>query len=133
MRNVQTYEDFLEEGKGSKGLTGATESPAPAMTDDDAVEETVVVRATGGDKFDITTNAKSVAGRVEALIGQMGTMSFEAIKDQFLMILKDPSTHASEATRNKWLEIAAKARGKVDIMRSITNLYLKAANLGVEG
>lgn len=133
MRNVQTYEDFLEEGKAPKGLTGATESPAPAMTDDEAVEETVIVRATGGDKFDITTSAKSVAGRVEALIGQMSTMSFEAIKAQFLMILEDPTTHASEATRNKWMEIATKARGKVDIMRSITNLYLKAANLGVEG
>lgn len=132
MMNVKTYEDFIAEG--STGSTGATAdpAPAPAMTDDDAVEETVVMTPTRGDKFDITTSAKSVAGRVEALIGVMGTLSYEGIRDQFLAIINDPGTHASDATRNKWRDTVRTAPGKVALMRAITNLYLKAANLGVD-
>ncbi len=83
-------------------------------------------------KIDLSNSAKSITARVQGLIGRMATMSFEAIRDEFSKILSDGGTHASDSTRSKWMAVISNARGKVDIMRSITNLYLKGAGLGVE-
>lgn len=131
MRNVKSFEDFVEESKaGATGATGST-AAAPAMTDDDAVEETVVMKP-GPAKFDVTTSSKSIAGKLEAFIAVMGTLSFEAIREKFLSVVNDPDTHASDATRAKWVEAARKATNKVGMMRTITNLYLAGANLKVD-
>ena len=84
-------------------------------------------------KFDITKDKKSVAGRLEDFIGKMGGLEFEDIKAGFLAILNDEDgTHASDAVRNKWKDVISKSRNKVMLMHAITNLYLKAAQLGLD-
>jgi hypothetical protein len=95
------------------------------------MDETVVMRGTHGDKYDITKNKRSIAGKLEDLIGRMDKMAFPDLKSEVEHILKDEDTHASKATRKKWLDIVAKTFDKNRLMQSISNLYLKAANLGV--
>jgi hypothetical protein len=82
-------------------------------------------------KFDITKSSKSLAGKLESFIGKMGKLDVNAIKAEFMKILTDPDTYASEQTRSKWKAVVANAKSKIAIMQAITNLYLKAANLGL--
>lgn len=82
-------------------------------------------------KFDVTKAPKSIAAQVEPLISKMEGLLYEDLKNQFLTIVNDPLTSASEEVRNKWNNIAFKAKNKVMLMKSITNLYLAGARLSV--
>jgi hypothetical protein len=120
--------------KPGEGREGDPKYVVEAETRAEAIEETVIMRASKP-KFDVTSSAKSIAARLEAsgLIKRMDTMSLEGIKDEFGAILQDKDgTHASDATRRKWMDILAQARNKVSLMFSITNLYLGGANMKVD-
>ncbi len=80
--------------------------------------------------FDVTTNKRSIAGKLEPLIAVMEKMPMEELRSKVLSILEDKDTVASEETRNKWKIIFTKAKNKTQAMYTVTNLYLKAANLG---
>lgn len=82
-------------------------------------------------KYDITQSEKSLASAVAPLISKMEIMPLPDLKTEFTNILKDPSVHASEATRKKWFDTLTKATNKYSLMSAITNLYLKAAKLGL--
>ncbi len=82
-------------------------------------------------KYDITQSEKSLASAVAPLISKMEVMPLPDLKTEFTNILKDPSIHASEATRKKWFDTLTKATNKYSLMSAITNLYLKAAKLGL--
>jgi hypothetical protein len=99
------------------------------------LNETVVMK-TSRPQFDVTSNKKSIAGKVEPLISKMGNMTPEEIKAEFLAILNDPTTNASEQVRNKWKNVVnalsgAPAYVKNRLMQTISNLYLAGARLGV--
>lgn len=83
-------------------------------------------------KYDVTKSPKSIAGRLESLIGEMQGMEHADIRMQFESIVLDPETHASKETRNKWVEAMYRAKTKNDLMKTITNLYLKGARLGLK-
>jgi hypothetical protein len=77
---------------------------------------------------DITKDDKSIAGRVKNLIGEMGQMSYEDLKNAFRNIVTDEEgTNASPETRAKWIQALAKSTGKVSLMQTITNIYLGGA------
>lgn len=94
------------------------------------VVETVIMRPTAP-KFDVTTSKRSVAGKLEELIGHMGAMEEPAIRAAFTEILTSPDTHASPQTRAKWTDAMRKAVGKKSLMFLITNVYMGGANLRV--
>ncbi len=121
----------VKPGEGRKEGDGDPKFVIESMTERDAIDETVIMKASAP-KFDVTTSAKSIAARVTDLIGRMNAMSMEAIRDEFKMILTSGDTHASDPTRRKWLDIASNARNKFSLMKSITDLYLAAANMKVD-
>lgn len=82
-------------------------------------------------KFDITQSETSLASAVAPLIAKMDTLAFPDLKNEFTNILKNPEVHASEATRRKWSDVIVRATSKFSLMNAITNLYLKAARLGI--
>lgn len=82
-------------------------------------------------KYDITQSEKSLASAVAPLISKMEIMPLPDLKTEFTNILKDPNVHASEQTRKKWFDTLTKATNKYSLMSAITNLYLKAAKLGL--
>lgn len=81
--------------------------------------------------YDITKSKNSLAGRLEVFIGQMNGLQLNEIKNEFERIVRDPETSASPETRNKWLTVIGRSKSKVAMMNAITNLYLKAAQLGL--
>jgi len=97
---------------------------------EDFVNETVVMTASRP-KFDVSKSKTSLAGRLEDFISKMSNLAYEDIKSTFLSIVSDPTTQASDQTRNKWKNAINQIRGKAPLMTAITNLYLKAANMGV--
>ena len=94
------------------------------------ITEQVVMKASRP-KFDITKEKHSIAAQVEPLIGTMEKMPIEEIKDKFLSVLNDPSTYASNQVISKWKQVIQSAKNKISLMQTITNLYLKAAQMGV--
>lgn len=90
-----------------------------------------IIKKTSKPKYDITQSEKSLASAVAPLISKMEIMPLPDLKTEFTNILKDPSVHASEATRKKWFDTLTKATNKYSLMSAITNLYLKAAKLGL--
>lgn len=84
------------------------------------------------EKFDITKSKTSIAGKLEEFIGRMGQLNLDQIKSEFTKIVKDPATHASDQVRTRWMSVISNASNKIALMHAITNLYLKAAQLGVE-
>lgn len=81
--------------------------------------------------YDITQSEKSLASAVAPLIQKMEIMPLPDLKTEFTNILKDPNVSASEQTRRKWFDTISKATNKNSLMMAITNLYLKAAKLGL--
>lgn len=82
-------------------------------------------------KFDVTKSPKSIAAKVEPLIGQMDKMNLEEIRNKFSAIVNDKDTHASDSVRQKWNQALKFAKDKFAIMKTITNLYLAGARLAV--
>lgn len=82
-------------------------------------------------KFDVTKSPKSIAAKVEPLIGQMDKMNLEEIRSKFSAIVNDKDTHASDSVRQKWNQALKFAKDKFAIMKTITNLYLAGARLAV--
>jgi len=80
-------------------------------------------------EIDLSLQERSITARVEPLIAKMGTMTLEEIKKDFSAILNDPTTYASELTRNKWKNALRDAQHKNKLMFTITNLYLAGSNL----
>lgn len=89
------------------------------------------------DMPDLSQRERTIANRLEPLIGQMGSMAFDELMSAFIAILEDPSTIASPATRAKnkaiAMEIAAmrmNERYKLErLMKFITGLYTKGSKL----
>ena len=79
--------------------------------------------------MDLSLQERSITARVEPLIGTMGKMKLEDLKTAFLLVLNDPTTHASDITRAKWKNAVRDAKDKNKLMFTITNLYLAGSNL----
>ena len=80
-------------------------------------------------KIDLSLQERTITARVEPLIAKMGTLSLDEIKKEFSAILNDPTTYASDITRNKWKNSIRDATHKNKLMFTITNLYLAGSNL----
>lgn len=114
MKDIMSYDDFKQESEAKR------------------LNEMVTLSKKKSGR-DITGNKKSIAGRLENLIGTMGQMSYSDLKDAFRRILTDEEgTNASPETRKKWLDVLEKSAGKVSLMSTITNIYLGGANLKVD-
>ena len=83
-------------------------------------------------KYDITDSPNSIAGRAKPLFQRMGRISFGELRRQFSAIIEDPTTSASENTRNKWRTVLRTIKGKAQLMNGIKNMYLRAAGLGAD-
>lgn len=83
-------------------------------------------------KYDVTKSKRSIAGKLEEFIGRMNALGVDQIKEEFLNIVKDPDTQASQEVRTKWIAQVAKNNNKNSVMMTITNLYLAAARLSVK-
>lgn len=94
--------------------------------------ENVMLKRPKGNQFDVTKSEKSIASQLEPLFKQMDSMDFETLKNKFKSILEDPTTHASEQTRKKWLDTLKTINGKNRLMQVLGNLYLAGANMKVE-
>ena len=100
------------------------------FTAGEPTNETVIVKPTKH-KPDITKTGKSLASAVEPLIQRMANMDFPSLQTAFTEVLRDTAVSASDEVRNKWSEVVRNSKSKFSLMQAITNLYLKAANLGV--
>lgn len=94
--------------------------------------ENVMLKRPKGNNFDVTKSEKSISARLEPLFQHMDGMDFETLKNKFKAILEDPTTHASEQTRKKWLDTLKTITGKNRLMSVLSNLYLAGANMKVE-
>jgi len=83
------------------------------------------------EKFDVSKAKNSLAGKVEALIGQMDRMPYDEIRSKFYAIVNDKETSASDKTRQKWNEVMNRAKSKPALMQAITNMYLAGAKMSV--
>jgi hypothetical protein len=83
-------------------------------------------------RFDVTSSDKSLASAVAPLIPVMSGMTRDEIAGMFLYAINDWSLSISKETRQKWRVVVAESKTKTQLMFAITNLYLKAANLGVK-
>ena len=79
--------------------------------------------------YNLSNNEHTLTARVKILIGRMSDLSDSEIKQEFTEILHSPDTHASEATRTKWMQVMNEARGRVALMMAICNLHLAGDNL----
>lgn len=94
--------------------------------------ENVMLKRPKGNSFDVTKSEKSISARLEPLFHHMDGMDFETLKNKFKSILEDPTTHASDQTRKKWLDTLKTITGKNRLMGVLSNLYLAGANMKVE-
>lgn len=83
-------------------------------------------------KIDLSTVEDSITSQVESLISKMILMSESEIKDEFTRILYSYQTSISDNTRFKWMQIIDKSKGKLSIMKIITNLYLAGCKLNLK-
>lgn len=82
-------------------------------------------------KFDVTTNKRSISGMIEPMFARMDDMSYGEIVSEFLEILNDPTVHASEKTRQIWRDSINNSKDKTGLIKTMANLYCKAAGLGL--
>lgn len=78
---------------------------------------------------DLSTIEGTITKKVESLIGRMERMNEKQIREEFLEILESETTVASEETVSKWEWTVSQKKGKLQLMKMITNLYLAGSNL----
>jgi len=78
---------------------------------------------------DLSTIEGTITKKVESLIGRMERMEEKQIREEFLEILESETTVASPETVAKWEWSVSQKKGKLQLMKMITNLYLAGSNL----
>jgi len=79
---------------------------------------------------DLSQDPRSLTGMLQPLIPIMNGMSFEELMDAFVGILNDPNLSASPTTIKTNIMRARNSRDKRDLMRLISNTYLRGSGLG---
>jgi len=134
---VERAKDVVEDEEEEEGGGEEREDREEDMGSEDEGEyrEDEDKEEEGGEEMkesrrDLSQDPRSLTGMLQPLIPIMNGMSFEELMDAFVGILNDPNLSASPTTIKTNIMRARNSRDKRDLMRLISNTYLRGSGLG---
>lgn len=81
---------------------------------------------------DLTKIENSVGYSIESLVSNLGSLTFNEIREAFLEIIEGEEITISQVKANKYRWDLERIHSMLDLQKFITNIYLRSANLGLK-
>lgn len=130
-RYLPTLENFFEQRKNDRLNEAKKKSTRQKLADKQEHQKKDI---TG--KKSLASAVKPVMDELNGIIADPRKLKDEALfaemRIKFLEKVNEPDNGASLKTQQKWTDVINKSRSLYDLAMSMTNMYLKAAGLGVD-